>query len=105
MEILSDQTGSEKIQDGGVSTSNACSPLPHNKSTKFQQLYLCLRGPAFHRDTWEYFVTEPEVKTSHMEAWNFECLFLHSILTVLPDPRTMEVAVGISFMSCIRVSG
>ena len=42
------------------------SPLPDKISTKFQRLFLCFRGLAFHWDIWEDYETKPEVEKFKM---------------------------------------
>jgi len=94
-------------------------------ATKFQRLYPCFRGQATRIDYWEYctvcghvvnqrwrpltgsrleitFISarmhdSNEIPTT-AQTWN--CI--PSSLSVLPDPRNMSVAVGISLLSCIR---
>jgi len=56
------------------------SPLPDKISTKFQRLYLCFRGPAFHWDLREYYATKPEVDKTNMED-----SILEMIGSPLPD--------------------
>jgi len=54
------------------------SPLTDEISTKFQRLYLCFRGPAFHWDPREYYATTPEVEKPIWRTLNFKCMFLRS---------------------------
>ena len=42
--------------------------LPDKILSKFQRLYLCFLGPAFHWDSWEYYATVPEVGKCKMAA-------------------------------------
>ena len=42
------------------------SPLPDKISKKFQRLYLFFRGVAFHKDSWKYYETKPEVEKFKM---------------------------------------
>jgi len=56
------------------------SPLTDQISAKFQRLYLCFLGPAFHWDSREQYATEPEVKDTNMTASKLE---MH--VSPLPD--------------------
>jgi len=42
--------------------------IPDKISTKFQSLYLCFRGPAFHWYPREYYATKPEVNKTNLVA-------------------------------------
>jgi len=48
------------------------SPLTDQISAKFQRLYLCFLGPAFHWDSRKYYATKPEVDNTNMAASNLE---------------------------------
>ena len=80
MRILCDKTGSVKIQDGGLNTSNACISASRQDITKFQRLCLCFRGLAFHWDIREDYATKPELENSKMAASELQ---MH--VTPLPD--------------------
>ena len=62
----------EKLKIAASKLQIHFSPLPDKISTKFQRLHLCLRGPAFHWDSWEYYATKQEVEKSKMAASNFQ---------------------------------
>jgi len=56
------------------------SSLTDQISAKFQRLYLCFLGPAFHWDSREYYATKPAVEYSNMAA---SILEMH--VSALPD--------------------
>jgi len=45
------------------------SPLQVEIWTKFERLYLCFRGPAFHWDPLEYYATKPEDSRRQTDIW------------------------------------
>ena len=65
---LGDQTGSGKIQDGGLQTSNARNPASRQDINEIPTAMPMFRGLAFHWDIREDYATQPEVEKSKMVA-------------------------------------
>ena len=77
--LWEDYTNKPEVEKSKMAASKLrmhVSLLPDKLSTKFQRLYLCLRGLASQWDSRDYNATIPELENPRWQPINIECMYL-----------------------------
>ena len=72
MGILCDQTGSGKVQDGGLKTLNTSISAPRQDINEIPTATPMFSGSSFPLGLMEYYATKPKVKKSEMAVPKFQ---------------------------------